>query len=195
MSRRLPSRPRNYRNYESACFQSGMVQPFLNDNSETYYSSEDIHNTLLGFIEAVKYRKTDKVPMDMVNDVVKYAIWLTSGQRFYDLLIAQCDNGQLKDQTRDFLVDTVNMLACGHRIMNVHTWLRLFTTTEASYSASKRGPIKDHALYDALKATLPANPIATWLAMDGGFEDLLTTLYILFAQANFDPWQITPNRV
>lgn len=195
MSKRLPSRPRNYREYNSVQFQSGFAQPFLKHDDDIYYSVEDIHNVLLGFIESVKYRKTDKVPMELVNDAVKYAIWLLSGNRFYDVLIAQCDNGGLRDQTRDFLVDTINMLACGHRTMSIHTWLRLFTTTEAEYSASKRGPIRDHALYDALKATLPANPIATWLAMDGGFEDLVTTLYILFAQSNRDPWQITPNRV
>ena len=195
MKKKPLNRPRMYRAYNATVFQSGMVQPRLMRDEETYYSVEDIHDVLHGFMEQVVHRRTDNVPMDLVNEVVKYAIWLTGGQSFYDILAMQCDNNALKDETRDFLVDTVEMLSTGSRKMSIYTWLRLTTATFAEYSAPKKGPISDHALYDALNATLPANPIATWLALDGGFEDLLTTLYILFAQANFDPWQITPNRV
>ena len=195
MKRRLPNRPRMYRNYNATVFQSGLVQPFIMRDDDTYYSIEEIHNTLHDFMEKVVYRRTDNIPMELVNEFVKYAIWLTGGSHFYDVLITQCDNNMLKDQTRDFLVDTVEMLSTGSRKMNVYTWLRLTTTSTTEWGASKKGPISDHSLYDALKTTLPANPIATWLAMDGGFEDLLTTLYILFAQANYDPWQVTPNRV
>lgn len=194
MKRKLPSRPRSYRSYDATVFQSGMVQPFLQQD-DSYYSTEDVHQVLHDFIDKITSRRTDNVPMALVNEVVKYAIWLTSGPRFYDVIALQCDNSALKDQTRDFLVDTIEMLSTGSRKMSVYTWLRLATATTAEYTAPKKGPISDHALYDALKTTLPANPIATWLAMDGGFEDLLTTLYILFAQANFDPWQCTPNRV
>ena len=43
-------------------------------DDDTYYSIEEIHNTLHDFMEKVVYRRTDNIPMELVNEFVKYAI-------------------------------------------------------------------------------------------------------------------------
>lgn len=92
----------------------------------------------------------------------------------------------------DFITDTVRFITTGKREMAVGMWERLI-------GPGSNDPTEKPTYDDTLFAGLPAgysfrqghevgnnlhNVIAMWLSRQGGFTDLVTTLYTLFGEHN-----------
>jgi hypothetical protein len=92
----------------------------------------------------------------------------------------------------DFITDTVRFIMTGKRDIPVGTWERLIGPGQNDPTATI---IFDQQLMNSLPTGYSVlrkqstqsnlnNIIALWLSRDGGFTDMVTTLYTLFGEHN-----------
>lgn len=85
----------------------------------------------------------------------------------------------------EFLEDTINYLNGETRKINIYQWARMLNVTKDAINYKP-------AQNDFFKTTITRimygnliNNIKQWLAIEGGYEDLLTTLYVIFGDRSF----------
>lgn len=101
-------------------------------------------------------------------------------------LLAQIYNGNLNRYHVDFVTDTVIYLTTGRRAQTLTTWRALCEATDLS--AVKSISLKGHpinrqiVLPKDLLFSQPAGIISVWLSKNGGFADLIESLYLMFGE-------------
>lgn len=105
---------------------------------------------------------------------------------FYNWYQVQYESPAFGNTNRRFLDDTFRFITSGRRSLPLQSWISLVKSDEQNtgehflgqYAASYFGVVKTNeaALY---QNTLP-EVLQSWLAKEGGFNDMLLTLFILF---------------
>lgn len=102
-------------------------------------------------------------------------------------LTTQIFNPNLNRYRIDFLVDTVIYISTGRRDQTLTTWRALCcdqTLTDAkSISLQGHAINKKIVLPKDMIFSQPSSIISAWLAHNGGFADLVETMYLLFGDA------------
>lgn len=113
------------------------------------------------------------------------SVLLNAQRLFGDLQLwfqDQESNPNIVGYNRQFLTDTLNFIECGKRELSVHSWADLVSKGGLNHHA--------HAVPQRLtdnRATLLSSDsslvlLQKWVAQPNGFEDLLTTLHLLFGK-------------
>ena len=93
-------------------------------------------------------------------------------------------NTHLCDIAFDFIHDTVRYINTGERTVSTHTagaLIQAAVNNRVIGGGYTGRVVRQVILADALKVK-PENLIQTWLSYEGGFEDMLCTMYILFGK-------------
>lgn len=99
-------------------------------------------------------------------------------------IVAQTFNPNLDRYRIDFLVDTLIYIETGKRSQSLMTWRALCcdkTLTDAKGITLRGHSInKKIVLPKAILFSQPASIISAWISYDGGFADLVESLYMMF---------------
>ena len=93
-------------------------------------------------------------------------------------------NAHLCDIAFDFIHDTVRYINTGERTVSTHTagaLIQAAVNNRVIGGGYTGRVVRQVILADVLKVK-PENVIQTWLSYEGGFEDMLCTMYILFGK-------------
>jgi len=110
-------------------------------------------------------------------------------QNFYDWCILQSSSPFLSSAHRKFFNDTLTFIETGKRSVNVSSWLNILSATPDHQNNSPI-PLRtreyfgvDLNVYNQRSLDLSDN-LVVWTSQQGGFEDLLGTLVVLFGAIN-----------
>lgn len=95
--------------------------------------------------------------------------------------IAQDLNPWVDEYNYQFVIDTLRFIGTGRRRMSVYIWRDLVSNAPAEglEHVSARHDIAD--VFDQLKLTTSVDAlIQLWCSQDGGFDDMMNTLNLLF---------------
>lgn len=98
---------------------------------------------------------------------------------FYHWLYLQVTaNDCIYDTNLNFLLDTVNFIRTGKRLMSTHTWQDIILNLpEEQHGAASRARLDQFNLGDYKEFD---NIIGQWCSHKDGFSDMLCTTYLLF---------------
>ena len=122
----------------------------------------------------------DKSDPAFIIEVARKAVELFGNNKLEFFITANLKNGDFKSDLHfEFLKDTVQFLRTGVRSMSISMWLSLLVDPKGSAMKGKPG----------LKLTYSMNPksyrditIQDWLSKDGGFADLVFSMFIIFGE-------------
>lgn len=109
---------------------------------------------------------------------------------FYDWCVLQATNPFFSAMHKRFLNDTFQFIDTGKRSMGITTWLNIVRIDSSNVPTGDEGyNIKQFFRQDEKNTMLQRSSsmdemIASWTSQEGGFEDLLGTLMILFGAIN-----------
>jgi hypothetical protein len=161
----------------------------------------DAYESLGPLYDSVFKRTTEKLTMDMVNETIKLALELfkvgscaKSMRRSHILNVFRLNhvNGGLVGKYREFVIDTLGYIATGHRTISISTWASLFRAQGKPYHEPLTGVIKEPSIVDAVDILsrccyeTDGCILSRWVAQDGGMEDMLYTLYMLFTEIRYE---------
>lgn len=136
-------------------------------------------------------RQVISTDFDFRERAIKVALSAFGENNFQAWIKANAYSPVFSQTHADFLNDTARFIVTGKRHLPVDTWERLIT-------ASTNDPNNTISFDEALLAQLPSgfsaihtvqtannlhNVIAKWLSHEGGFTDMVTTLYTLFGES------------
>lgn len=87
------------------------------------------------------------------------------------------DNAKLTTLQRRFLYDTLKFIKSGKRDIDISSWQYMLKNSEEL-------DIKSVGKDAMMKPTTPDTSIGDWVKHDGGFQDMLWTLKIIFGSVN-----------
>lgn len=117
--------------------------------------------------------------------VLKAALSAFGTTNFYDWCLLQAQNPFMTGAHKKFLNETFNFIETGNRSVQVGTWMNIIRINSAA-SAQGETPYQINKFFgiggpsgSERTATLDT-VIQCWTSQEGGFEDLLGTLAVLF---------------
>lgn len=99
-------------------------------------------------------------------------------------IVAQTFNPNLSAYRIEFLIDTLIYIETGKRSQSLMTWRAL--CCDKTLTESKGITLRGHSinrkivLPKAILFSQPASIISAWISYDGGFADLVESLYLMF---------------
>jgi len=153
---------------------SGFITKSIRDQGTSWESEPK----LTDLYDQYCSRVTPGVSLEFITEVVDLAIAIFQGPSLTAFNLQQT-NGQLVNMWREFVQDTINFIQGKERTMCVSTWLRLLELKPGGTWSSLKGTVKETTITDFKKDTT-SNSIAAWLQRENGFEDMLSSMYILF---------------
>lgn len=123
-------------------------------------------------------RKQNTLTWDFRSKVVSAAM-LMLGRNLRSFIHAQLRNPYLHGVAFDFMDDTLQFILTGHRAVSLHNWSALLEEEPAKKAIDTRRTFKAR-VPDELAPM--EEVISYWCSQEGGFEDLLRTLYLMFGK-------------
>lgn len=123
---------------------------------------------------------------DFREQVLKVALIAFGTQNFRQWVNAQHDTGTTGELHIEFLQDTLNFIQYGKRNLSLSNWLPMLTLSDLGSNATPLSEEVKKFFIDPetqreRNATL-VDVIQRWCSQDGGFEDLIQTLHVLFGE-------------
>jgi len=132
---------------------------------------------------------------DCFTDLCKIVLTVFATNKFGQWLFVQKQSPAYSELHERFLIDTCNYLLTGKRIMSVYNWEGMFkftyakgaqmygarhTETNTPLRLSESNPLEAAQLFKQFENVTLSTLVLQWLSKEGGFDDLVTTLHILF---------------
>jgi hypothetical protein len=111
-------------------------------------------------------------------------------KHFHEWYFVQYQSPSFGQTNRNFLDDTIRFIETGTRCYPINTWERLVQSDESNTNSKELGPYAKNLFkcedVDKQPYRLIGFPevIQSWISKEGGFNDLLYTLFILFGVSN-----------
>lgn len=110
-------------------------------------------------------------------EIARKAVYLFGGINLYGFITLNLMRNQFKSDLHfKFLEDTINYINTGKRSVNIQMWMQLLSAPSKSFSKK----LQAKTTY-TMKSDYYRNACLTkWLAHEGGLQDLIIALYIIF---------------
>lgn len=160
---------------------SGFVSPLFHVNGE--YPRTDVR--VDGDDDATFYHTlpglTFRNYMDAKKtiEIARKAVSLFGGTDLFNFIHANMQYNRFKsDLHYRFLQDTLEFIKTGKRGMSIHTWMSLLSVKEETLTKK----VVAKTAY-SMKSDLYRNvSVMQWLSHEGGLQDLVISLYIIFGK-------------
>lgn len=124
---------------------------------------------------------------DFRDEIIKVTMASFACPSFYRWLVLQKESPALSQLHRMFLIDLLeSLIGSGQRLMEPVQWISLLETNTAEKTEEIKIEIESY--FDQFGKSAQFLPssfydiVQLWLSRPQGFEDLLTTLYIIFGK-------------
>lgn len=118
--------------------------------------------------------------------VLKVALGAFGTQDFRQWIYAQHDAGTTGELHIDFLQDTLNFIQYGKRDLSLSNWLPMLTLADVGSNVT---PVEERVKLffsdpetERERNASLVDVIQRWCSQDGGFEDMIQTLHVLFGE-------------
>jgi hypothetical protein len=166
-------------------------KPFTGVLKMTQYTVNDKKSSKGGppanpHVEALYAQYIKKNPswgsFDFRKETLLTALGAFGTRSFRSWYLSQHQSPACGDLHNRFLTDTLRYINEGRREMGLMTWGSLITMTDEGNSV---GPVSEYAknLFKHDFGNSLTSVIQKWISHDGGLEDMLGTLHILFGNA------------
>lgn len=139
-----------------------------------FSGNEDIAELYRAHIQ----RRQNTLTWDFRSKVVSAAMKLM-GRNLYTFINVQLQNPYLHGVAFDFMDDTLHYILTGHRALSLHNWSALLEEEPSKKSIDKRRTFKTRL---PVELAPMEEAISIWCSHEGGLEDLLRTLYLMFGK-------------
>lgn len=117
--------------------------------------------------------------------ILKAALEAFGTENFYDWVKLQVTNPYATTAHNNFINETLNFIATGQRTVNVNTWFSLIDIKDEvnnkSYHDIKLAKFfRTNSNHDLQRPLSLENALIEWTKQEDGFNDLLSTLMVLF---------------
>ena len=160
---------------------SGFVTPLGYSNG--HYPRHD--QWLLGDDDCTNYHTlpgisfANHLDAKKILEIVRKAVSLFGGERLENFIHTNLLRNQFKSDLHfKFLVDTIDFIKTGVRSMNIQMWMQLLSVPTQSIDKK----LQAKSTYTMKPDYYRGASISNWLQHQGGLQDLIITLYIIFGK-------------
>ena len=160
---------------------SGFVSPLLHVNGEYPRCDEwmegDDDATTYHTLPGLTFR--NYMDAKKTIEIARKAVSLFGGTDLFNFIHANMQYNRFKsDLHYRFLQDTLEYIKTGKRSMSIHTWMSLLSVKEKTLT-KKQAPKTAYSMKSDLYRNVS---VMQWLTHDGGLQDLVLSLYIIFGK-------------
>jgi len=160
-------------------------------DDHTTKGSEEIDRLQRDFFIDPTYARN----FDCFEDLCKIMLGIFASNKFGQWLFVQKQSPKYSALHERFLIDTCNYLQTGKRAMSIYNWEGLFkfnyaegapmygarhTESNTPLKLHESNPVQAAQVFKLFENLTISSLILLWLSKEGGFDDLITSLYILF---------------